>query len=665
MRRSLLVRLLVLSLAVACCAVAATAWLTTRTTSAALRGEFESTLDADMYIHQALQNYAARHDGWDGVASTIGKLAKATGRRITLTRPDGETIIDSARLTGHRTMPLPQTPAATVDALSGSSSSSVVSIAMEEQPDEIGVAGASFSYTAPVLEGPYWRSTKSERQARRSLVDQANRCLKRAGEDREVRLDPLGQPELVDTTSKGGADPVDNVDKPTGATRKCLPDTLYAASANARQLNRVEVRARASCLDRAGAEYRTTTNRHGLRSIVPPDSASPVLDSMDSTSPSDLYYVPAEPELTRPPTDGASPTDGTSEKSDDTEIWRDCRNQAREKALRPYVAPKADLYLGAEQRMGAFSAEGWWRTALVAFAVLVAAAAFTIFGGRQLVRPIRALTGAARRMEAGERGARVPVTGGDEIAQLGRAFNAMAETVETSEERRRGLVSDVAHELRTPLANVRGYLEAAEDGVVPLGPELVRSLREEAGLLDRLIDDLQTLALADAGMLRIHPEECDAAAMTASVIAANRSRAETAGVELVQDGPSEAVFEADPYRIRQALGNLIDNALRHSSDGGRVTVRLGESVEDDVVWWTVADTGSGIEAEHLPHVFERFYRADPSRSRVTGGTGLGLAITKHLVEAHEGTVTVTSTVGEGTTFTLSMPRRRTEAGWAG
>jgi two-component system sensor histidine kinase BaeS len=203
------------------------------------------------------------------------------------------------------------------------------------------------------------------------------------------------------------------------------------------------------------------------------------------------------------------------------------------------------------------------------------------------------------------------------------------------------------------LANVRGYLEAAEDGVVPLDAALVRSLLEEASLLERLVTDLQMLAQADAGMLRIYPEDCDATDVTAQVVASHRAAADAAGVALSASTPSSLPIHADPHRVRQALGNLVANALRFTPSGGSVVVSVEQSGRQVV--WTVSDTGPGIAPEHLPHLFDRFYRADPSRSRSTGGSGLGLAIVRHLVEAHGGQVEVASEVGRGSTFVIRLP----------
>jgi two-component system sensor histidine kinase BaeS len=215
------------------------------------------------------------------------------------------------------------------------------------------------------------------------------------------------------------------------------------------------------------------------------------------------------------------------------------------------------------------------------------------------------------------------------------------------------MVSDIAHELRGPLTNIRGYLEAAEDGVVPLDRDLLDSLIHQSATLERLVDDLQDLALADAGRLRLHAEPIDAAEIVGVVGAAHHAAAEAAGISLEIEAEANVPVVADPHRLQQAVGNLTGNAIRYTRRGGRVT--LSALVSGDAAVITVRDTGVGIADEHLPHIFERFYRADASRSRQTGGSGLGLAITKYLVEAHGGTIEVSSQLESGSTFVIRLP----------
>ena len=215
------------------------------------------------------------------------------------------------------------------------------------------------------------------------------------------------------------------------------------------------------------------------------------------------------------------------------------------------------------------------------------------------------------------------------------------------------MVSDIAHEMRTPVSNIRGWLEAVEDGVAAPDRRLLSSLLEEATLLQHVITDLQDLAEADAGALRLHREQVYLTDLLAQVAEAHRAQADRVGVTIAVRTEADPQVDADPVRLRQAVGNLVANAVRHTPSGGRVTISA--SATDAEVIVSVTDTGSGISAEDLPRVFDRFWRAEKSRSRQTGGSGLGLAIVRQLTEAHGGTVSATSTPAQGSTFTLHLP----------
>jgi two-component system sensor histidine kinase BaeS len=287
----------------------------------------------------------------------------------------------------------------------------------------------------------------------------------------------------------------------------------------------------------------------------------------------------------------------------------------------------------------------------VAGLVLALTVAVTALVATRLVRPLRALTHAAQQPP--EQHVRVPVTTQDETGILAVAFNELTERRERMEAQRKAMVSDIAHELRTPLTNIRGWLEVTRDGIVDPDPDLLASLHEEAMVLQRVIDDLQDLAAADAGTLRLHREPVRADELLEQVVAAHRVGAEAAGVHLVTAVDGTPWLDADPVRMRQALGNLVSNAIRHTPADGTIT--LSARGEEGQVLFEVADTGSGIAAEDLPSVFDRFWRAEKSRSRRTGGSGLGLAIVRQLITAHGGTVTVTSEPGVGSAFTLRVP----------
>ena len=293
-----------------------------------------------------------------------------------------------------------------------------------------------------------------------------------------------------------------------------------------------------------------------------------------------------------------------------------------------------------------------WMLAAVTVAAALALV-LTWLLSRGIVGPVEALTAAARRMERGDLKARVETRSRDEVGALAGAFNAMADSLERTEALRKQMVTDVAHELRTPLTNLRGQLEAIQDGILPADAPTIRSLHEEALLLGRLVDDLQEIATAEAGRLRLDRERVSALEALEAAAAAFRAEAAARRISLLVSGDDAGVVDADRARLGQVLRNLVSNAVAHTPPGGRVTLRA--SRDGSRVAISVADTGPGIAPEHLPRVFERFYRADASRSRATGGAGLGLAIVKHLVEAHGGDVSIESGPAAGTIVTCRFP----------
>jgi signal transduction histidine kinase len=277
----------------------------------------------------------------------------------------------------------------------------------------------------------------------------------------------------------------------------------------------------------------------------------------------------------------------------------------------------------------------------------------TLFLSQSLLEPISALTSAARNMGKGDLSQRVQVKSGGELGELANAFNAMADGLKRLEQLRRNMVTDVAHELRTPLSNVRGYLEALQDGLIRPTPEVIASLHEEAMMLNRLVDDLQELALAEAGQLELRCQNIEVKDIVDKVVHLVAPQAAEKGLAICVLLPEDlpAIF-ADAERIGQVLRNLLNNAITNTPAGGEIHITAHEI--DSQVEISVQDTGKGIAPEHLPYVFERFYRTDKSRTRITGGAGLGLAIVKHLVESHGGQVRIHSEVGKGTTVTFSM-----------
>jgi len=287
-------------------------------------------------------------------------------------------------------------------------------------------------------------------------------------------------------------------------------------------------------------------------------------------------------------------------------------------------------------------------------AVLIGlAAAFA----RRISRPLGQLTQAAGRLAAGDLAVRVPDSAVREINGLAGAFNHMAAALGSADAQRRQLTADVAHELRTPLAIIRARLEGIQDGVYQAGPDQVTLLLDETALLERLIEDLRLLALADAGQLPLYPEPLDPADLLRDAADLFAQQAAAGEVTLRVDLPELLPeISADPQRLAQVLGNLVSNALRYTPPGGMVVLRAwaDPAPRPTTIHIAVTDSGQGIAPADLPHIFDRFWRADRARVR-TGGTGLGLAIARRIVEAHGGQIQATSAPGQGTTMTFAIP----------
>nr|CTQ95801.1 integral membrane sensor signal transduction histidine kinase(EC:2.7.13.3) [Kibdelosporangium sp. MJ126-NF4] len=583
-RRSLLVRLLVVSIVVALCAIAATAWLAAQTTTVAIKQAQGQALADDARIYDTLVGHAATHKDWAGIEPVVRALGEQTGRHIALTTSDRRLIVG--------TLPLPDKPSAVVDPLAADPAMSAAQ------------AGDRIDARAT---GPF-QLTPAERDKLKADVESVLGCVRtRTGYGSSEEL-PTGRTLL--RVSENAAATVNSCSQGVDLTAPTVTET--SALHELTQL----VNACLTAKGQAGVDVQLSQN------------GQPVAAAASRPAPL-----------------------ATGEH---VESVAECLAVARRQQLRPYVAPAALLFVNTPSEASAgldLSATSRWRIIGVAALVLLVTVLAAVFAGSRLVRPLRALTGAARRMQEGDDSARVRVTGSDEIAELAVAFNDMADSRERLESQRKAMVSDIAHELRTPLSNIRGWLEAAQDGVTEPDQALVSSLMEEALLLQHIVDDLQDLAMADAGRLRLHPERLHLADLLGQVVAAHRQRAD--GVLLGVQVRGDPELDADPVRLRQAIGNLVTNALRHTEPGGSVTVTGRQ--DGDWVTVDVTDTGSGISAEDLPRVFDRFWRAEKSRNRQSGGSGLGLAIVRQLAEAHGGTVTAVSELGRGSTFTVRIP----------
>jgi signal transduction histidine kinase len=291
----------------------------------------------------------------------------------------------------------------------------------------------------------------------------------------------------------------------------------------------------------------------------------------------------------------------------------------------------------------------WGGLLAVAIALLL-----TFVLSRHILAPVKALTQAARRLGKGDFSQRVHVRDKGEVGELAQSFNSMASDLERTEQLRRNMVADAAHELRTPLSNIRGYLEAIRDGIKKPDSETIRSLDEEASSLSRLVDDLQELSLADAGELKLSCRKGNISKLIDEAVAALQPQAAAKGLMLTVSLPKKLpLVNIDSHRIKQVLRNLLENAVAHTNRGGSVTVEAWQQGSQIKV--SVVDTGEGIPAKDLPNIFERFYRVDKSRTRATGGSGLGLTIAKRLVEAHGGRIEVQSKLRKGSRFTFTLP----------
>ncbi|MFI1681973.1 ATP-binding protein [Streptomyces sp. NPDC020607] len=675
LRKSLLARLLAVSVLVSIGSIAATAWLAAQTTSGALRQEQGQVLADDARIYDKLLGLGATSPEWRGADEAVRELSRQTGRRIALTTQERKVIADSAAppkgaggaaeggdsgrpppspkartgrdaTTSPKTgddksaAPLPPTASAVLDPLS------VDSALAPGRADNQASDDAAADRIDPRAVGPY-RLTKVERTRLKDAADRRAACLVDLGMTPQVVVGPGGRPTVrVDhdpgefLQSQCRTPPLE---MPTESEQKALKklNALTGACLKRQGLDPVPV----------GLDLEGRSGPKPVAASVPSFAAA----KPDVPPAPDGAVWPSEERAAIRPNAGAVGPEST------TAATASCVDTARREQLGPYVSSPALLFITSSdgtRSAPAFSLSraNTIRLALLAAAVLAVTIAVTALAATRLTRPLRALTAATRRMKNGESSEPVPARAtrsAGEISQLAAAFNDMAAHRKALEEQRKAMVSDVAHELRTPLSNIRGWLEAAEDGVVDTDPELVTSLLEEALLLQHIVDDLQDLAAADAGTLRLHREPVRAAEIADQVAAAHQARADGAGVRLRATAFGDPWVTADPLRLRQAIGNLVSNAVRHTPEGG--SVRISCRTTPEAVLIEVADTGTGIAPADLPHVFDRFWRADKSRTRATGGSGLGLSIVRKLVEAHDGTVAAQSIPGKGSLFTVRLP----------
>ncbi len=289
------------------------------------------------------------------------------------------------------------------------------------------------------------------------------------------------------------------------------------------------------------------------------------------------------------------------------------------------------------------------------FAALAAAVVVSLFVSRRIVEPIQMLSQVSRRLAQGFYRERTAVNADDEIAQLAQSVNQLADALDQTERRRLALLADVTHELRTPLATIGGYMEGLVDGVVSANPATFNLILRETRRLQRLIEDLELLSRVEAGQLPVIARAIDLRSVLEAQIVQFEPLFSSNQVRLSLDAPDQLpLVWADPDRVAQVLINILANAYRYTPAGGSVVVEV--RADDHEVRVAVIDSGIGIAAEHLPHLFERFYRVDKSRARNSGGSGIGLAIARHLIYAQGGEIWAESDgIGKGARFIFTLP----------
>ena len=285
---------------------------------------------------------------------------------------------------------------------------------------------------------------------------------------------------------------------------------------------------------------------------------------------------------------------------------------------------------------------------------VVVAFLITLFLSRRILSPVKELTSAARRLGKGDFSQRVDITDKGEMGDLASTFNSMAGNLQRDEQLRQHMVSDIAHELRSPLTNVRGYLEAINDGVMQPDKATISSIYDETVLLSRLINDLQELSLAEAGELKLDCRPEEVSELARQSINSIQAKASEKDIQVSYDIPADLpLVDIDFLRIKQVLLNLLENALAHTPGGGHINISA--KLNTGFLEISVSDTGEGIPAEEIDNIFERFHRVDKSRSRSTGGSGLGLTIARYIVEEHKGKIWARSESGKGSCFSFTLP----------
>ncbi|QSO54636.1 HAMP domain-containing histidine kinase [Alicyclobacillus curvatus] len=297
-----------------------------------------------------------------------------------------------------------------------------------------------------------------------------------------------------------------------------------------------------------------------------------------------------------------------------------------------------------------------WLLLVAGLGGMVIALGLTVIVSKRIVHPLQEMYRVARDMTKGNYQAEVRVAGQDEVAKLGEAINALAANLHHLDTSRKAFLADVAHELRTPMSYIRGYSQVVDEGLFNTEEEkqhYIRIIHDESKRLESLVSDLFVLAQGDTGMLVLDKHPVDVGQLISSVVERMRKKAEDKGIDVEISSSGDINLMADGVRLEQVLVNLLDNAIRYTPAQGHIGLRAQKSLQ--FVELAVSDTGVGIPKDDLPHIFDRMYRVEKSRSRARGGAGLGLAIVKQIVEAHGGTVAAQSEENRGTTITMRIP----------
>jgi two-component system sensor histidine kinase BaeS len=644
-RRSLRTRLVVLSVTLIAGAIATTATIVSLSTTASIQQQYRQNIASDASVYDALLGYAASHPSWAAMTpAQLRKIAAGAGQ-VTITDPRRHVLAASTTTVAPPTTQAQ--PAATVDALAPDPT-------LSRSPQVGGIDVRA--------QGPF-QLTAAERAGIDSAAADLAKCLIRSGSTgASTQRYPNGRAYLTDSGRPVSTDAVRALGKacdytmivapPQSLTTATVPEppssTVTSAPPETPSRSSPPTPSRGATF----IDMSLVTERLSIPTARELAAARRLTDLFRSCLRTDGQDLPSNypslrqvdflPALVQLPMKAPAET---------------CLATARRAQLASYVAPPALLFISGsvatDPRPGLSSA-AVTRIILASTAILLIAVVAVLVAANGVSRPLRTLTGAVAGLRGGGHRLRVPTSGTKEVVALTTAFNDMSAELAVADQRRKEMISDVAHELRTPLANIRGWLEAAQDGLARPDQPFIASLLDESRLLQSIIDDLQVLALADAGRLTVNPEPIDLGDVLEQTVSAQRPAAAGKSLRLELDRRGDLRGRADPQRLRQAIGNLLANAIRYT-DWGSVTVTADGSGPDEILI-RIADTGRGISAEDLPHIFDRFWRAEKSRDRRSGGSGLGLAITEQLIAAHGARIAVQSTLGEGTTVSVHLPR---------